>query len=481
MIRIYCDSNIYRYLNPKHSSYNVELKSLFNSLKGMMLFTFSDAHLDDLKGTPIELAEADLLQMGEYVSDNYFLHDLVTEKRTGPYLATPLEAFKSKDYDAYDKVFENPFDIDKIFEEFGDDEYAGVLKSILKSFYNLPISNWGGGFNPSTSDLNSKQLFDKFAPNYNSEMALGEFINDIWPFTKTLFKDKRAVAELRRSIAGYMKPHEYSFEKWGTAFNTKFKESPVGKTFLEVIESMLTDNQKGDLYLKFNYAYTMLEMYNITRERTSSGLKKFTLASLNTDAQHAWYASFSDYLVTNDKGLQVKASIVYHLLGFTTKVLSLQDFINHKLAWLGKEETWEQFTQAFKYDLEHSFQLYHRQSLLQDQTVTTFKPTHYYFNYFNRYQIIEYEDSTVCAFYCDRQSHANFFLYREIELLVNKMIDMLGIDDQNKGKFSMDEKASYEEGENIREWNKDSIKFALKKSSMSWGTLLCLCLTFQKS
>jgi hypothetical protein len=481
MIRVYCDSNIYRYLNPKHPSYSSELKDVFDSLKGKMLFTFSDAHLDDLKDSQPEFAEADLLRMGEYVDDNYFMHDFVNEKRTGPYLATPLKAFKGKNYNAYDKVFENPFDIDKLFEEFSEDDFTESLKGMLKSFYNLPVGIWGSGFNATITDPNSKQLFDKFSPNYNSEMTLGEFINDIWPFTKMLFKDKRTVAELRRSIAGYMKPDEYSFEKWGIAFNSKFKDSPVGKTFLEVIESMLTDSQKDDLYQKFNYAYTMLEIYNITQERTSSGPKKFTLASLNTDALHAWYASFSDYLITNDKGMQVKASIVYNLLGLPTKVLSLQDFINHKTIWLGREETWEQFTQAFSYDLKHSFQLYHRQSLLQDQTVTNYKPNHYYFNYFNRYQTIQSDDSTMCAFYCDRESHANFFLYREIELLVNKLINMLGTDDQNRGRFSMEEKARYEDGDSIRQWKKGDINFALRTSSMSWGTLLCLCLTFPKT
>jgi hypothetical protein len=480
MIRIYCDSNIYRYLNPKHPSYNNELKDVFDSLKGKMLFTFSDAHLDDLKGSPTELAEADLLRMGEYVDDNYFMHDLVTEKRTGPYLATPLEAFRGKNYNAYDQVFEDPFNIDKLFDVFGDDEYAGALKDLLKLFYNVPISIWGNGFNTAIADPSSIQLFNKFSPNYNSEMTLGEFINDTWPFTKGLFKDKRALAELRRSIAAYMMPGEYSFENWGAAFNTRFKDSPVGKTFLELIESILTDNQKGDLYQKFNYAYTMLEMYNITQERTSSGPKKFTLASLTTDAQHAWYASFSDYLVTNDKGMQLKASIIYNLLGLTTRVLSLQDFISHKTIWLGSEETWEQFKQAFSYDLKHSFQLYRGQTLLQDQTVATFKPSHCYFNYFNRYQTIQYGDSTLCAFYCDRQSHANFFLYREIELLINKMMDLLGMDDRNKGKFSMEEKALYDEEDSIREWDRGSVNFVLKTTSVSWGTLLCLCLTFQK-
>ena len=60
MMRIYCDSNIYRYLNSAHPSHSAELLNLFEILKDKILFTFSDAHLDDLKDSVKEYAEKDL-------------------------------------------------------------------------------------------------------------------------------------------------------------------------------------------------------------------------------------------------------------------------------------------------------------------------------------------------------------------------------------------------------------------------------------
>ena len=87
-------------------------------MKDKILFTFfSDAHLDDLKDSVKEYAEKDLGLMGTYVKDNYFLHDLIKDKGTGPYLVTPLEAFQGKDYDAYNKTLENPFDIDSLLRD----------------------------------------------------------------------------------------------------------------------------------------------------------------------------------------------------------------------------------------------------------------------------------------------------------------------------------------------------------------------------
>ena len=45
-----------------------------------------------------------------------------------------------------------------------------------------------------------------------------------------------------------MNKDDFSFENWGMAFNELLKQSPLGKSYLEVIENMLTENQKKDLY-----------------------------------------------------------------------------------------------------------------------------------------------------------------------------------------------------------------------------------------
>ncbi len=474
MIRIYCDSNIYRYLKQEHPSYSSELFDVFEALKDKMLFTFSDAHLDDLKDSILKYAEKDLVFMGEYVKDNYFMHDFIHDKATGPYLATPLEAFKGKDYNAYRNTLENPFDIDSLLGDMDDFPEGKLLKQLMKSMFNLPIGALTGQFDMADIDANGKNLIEKMIPDYSPSMSLQEFINGMWPYSKSLLQDKKEFTELRKYIAGYLNRDEYGFEKWGMTFNEKFKESTLGKSYLEMIENMLTDNQKNDLYQKFIHAYTMLETYNITQERQGKGIKKFNMQSLNTDAHHAWYASFSDYLVTDDKGLQVKANIVYQLLGFPTKVLSSRDFINYKTILLGQEETVHTFQTSLQHDLKHSMQLYQRIDPFKNESVNTYKPLHSYFNYFNRYQIIISEGMTFIAFYCDRESHASFMMFREVELLVAKLIFMLGADIDNRGGYMMEENGKYEKDEYIRKWNINGMHFRLLTSSKSWGNTICL-------
>lgn len=478
MIRVYCDSNIYRYLKQEHPSYNSDLFDVFEALKDKMLFTFSDAHLDDLKDSILGYAEKDLLFMGKYVKDNYFMHDFIRDRATGPYLATPLEAFKAKDYNAYRNTLKNPFDIDSLFGDMDDFPEGKLLRQSMKLMFNLPISALTGSFDMASIYANDKNLIGKMTPDYRPSMSLQEFVNSIWPYSKSLLQNKKEFTELRKYIAKYINRDEYSFEKWGMTFNEKFKESTLGKSYLEMIENMLTDNQKKDLYQKFIYAYTMLETYNITQERQGKGIKKFNMQSLNTDAHHAWYASFSDYLVTDDKGLQVKANIVYQLLGFPTKILCSRDFINYKTILLGQEETVYTFQTSLQHDLKHSMQLYQRVDPFKNESVNTYKPQHPYFNYFNRYQIISSDGMTFIAFYCDRESHASFTMFREVELLVAKLILMLGTDIDNRGEYVMEENGKYEKDEYIRKWDINGMHFRLLTSSKNWGNTICLGLEF---
>ncbi|WP_143019725.1 hypothetical protein [Niabella drilacis] len=461
-------------MNTKHPGYNQELLNAFDALNDKMLFTFSDAHLDDLKDSKPEYIEADLLLMGNYVKDNYFLHDLIRDKATGPYLATPIQAFKGKDYDAYRKTFENPFDIDALLNDLDDFPEGKLAKQLLKGLLDIPIGAIASQHNFAAMDEKSIALFNKMIPGYNPQMSMNEFINSIWPYSKSLLEDKKEFTELRRFVSSYMNRDDYSFENWGMAFDERIKKSTLGKSYLELIDSILSDNQKKDLYQRFNYAYNMLETFNITQERSGKSIKKFNMNSLNTDALHAWYASFSDYLVTDDKGLQVKAFIVYQLLGLPVKVLSSKDFINYRTLLLGQEETLQTFIKSIQHDLKHSMQLYDRNDPFKNESVKTFKPGHPYFNYFNRFQIIHSEEISFIAFYCDRNSHASFMMYREIELLVAKLNRMLGIDIDGRGEYKMEENDKYNDDEYIRKWIFGNMHFRLLTASKSWGNTICL-------
>src|ERR671913_2123074 len=118
MLRVYFDSNIFRALK-QGNQFNKNLFEATNNLKEKLVYCFSDAHLDDLKDSPEEYRRNDLLIMENYVQDNYFSYNPIS-KHFECLLATPQEAFNSKDYEAYDNAIKNPFDFDDIFKDIDE-------------------------------------------------------------------------------------------------------------------------------------------------------------------------------------------------------------------------------------------------------------------------------------------------------------------------------------------------------------------------
>jgi hypothetical protein len=478
MHRVYCDSNVYRILKTSHPSFNLDLLKTFSDLNDILLFIYSDAHLDDLKQSSDKAkTDEDLLLIGDYCKDNYFSYGHIgKENQLEIYLATPIDAFYSRDYEAAEKAIAGGFSIDSLFQDFDDDPQMQSIQSLLKSYFDLPISLFGSEIDMSVFDEKTKSLFDKMLPGYNSNMSLGDFMNSFMPYGAKLLTDQKEFTELRKFSSEYIDSNEFSYKNWGLGFNEKLKESAFGKTFLELIDSSLIEAHKKDPLYKFTYTYGLLETYGIVQERTSKNkLKKFTYDSLNRDASHAFYASYCDYLVTDDKGLQIKAHILYHLFGIKTEILSTQDFINRRSLWLANEETYTSLAKSFEHDSNHSFQVLDHTSIGTGRNLKEFKTTHPYFNYFNRFQIITDEDG-VYAFFCRRDSDTNFFLYREIELLTAKLLKTFGIDDSSKGPFSMAEKAHLKDDVPIRAWHIGQLELELLCSHISSGNYLVLTL-----
>lgn len=476
MMRIYCDSNIFRLLKERHPFHSPELKQTFEDLYNKVLFIYSEAHLDDLKNsTNREYLEEDLSLIEQYTKDNYFSYDHLREKRFQCLLAGAKEAFFSKDYEAARKSLEEPFNIDKIFDDLDEFPELSSLKGIMNAYMDLPISEIGPSVDLSQMDETSRKMFDRMLPGYRSDMTIRDFMHSMQLYAKDLLLDTKELTALRKYAAEYLKSENYSFEKLGHEFDQKFRETSFGKSFLETVDAALTENQKKDEWYRFSYAYGLLETYGITQERDNKNkLKKFTYDSLNRDAAHAYFASFCDYLVTDDKGLQVKASILFNLFSFTTKILSSKDFINTKTLLLSNEENLESFKTSLIYDFKYSFQVTDKTDIETSTNTKEFKTSHPYFNYFNRLQIITEEGESTYALFCRRHTQANFFMFREIELLVEKLLTIFGPDAYGRGVYRFEENDNYKQGETIREWNFNGLRFKLLLSYKTWGNFLVL-------
>jgi hypothetical protein len=466
-------------LKSGHPYHLAGLLEAFNELKDKFLFIFSEAHLDDLSKSLPDYRDKDLDFMGEYVKDNFFSFDHVSEKTFQCLLATPKEAFNSKDYAAVRKFEKDPWNIDNLLPDNPEMPEINAINKLLKSYFDLPITALATPLDTSSLDQKNKEWIDKILPGYHPEMSIREFMESMSGFSSALLTDDKQLTELRRFIRDYVDRDKYSFEKWGMEFDEKFKETGFGKTFLEMVDSSLGESQKNNFYQRFTSAYSMLEVYNITQERKSSGgLKKFDFSSLSTDASHAYYASFCDYLVTDDKGLQAKAHIMYKLFDIPTKIVSIKEFINMRSQLAGQEETIYRFREAINYDINHALLIKDIYSFKTDSKITTYKTSHSYFNYFNRFQIIRDQHGTSIVFYCERLGYGNFVMYREIELLINKLISLFGNDIERKGSYSLAENSHTADYQIFRKWRFEDLTVELLDSNHPWGNFMCLCLNF---
>ncbi len=465
MLRIYCDTNIFSLIKETHPAFNASLKQVMDELNNIMLFTFSFAHLEDKSRTKkehIHLAEDDLKRMEMYVKDNYFSYE-ENDKMTHFFLATPLEAFEGINFDTYNEVLQNGFDYTSLLTDLDDDEISRPFNAMMKSLLDMSV------INPRISIANdnsqSEEWLDKFYPQ-EENVTFGELINKMMGFGNQFLNNSSEIKEIRKYLAEYLDRDDYSFEKWGIEFDKKFSDTQIKMSFSESMEKVFKINSNYTDYDKFLLYYCSLELYNVTKEKSSGKTKSFNFRSLQNDAKHAWYASFSDYLVSDDRGLLMKAHIAYRYFKIPTSILSTTEFINMKTQFLNQEENSKAFIETLKYEVKKSLVL--KGETFSD-TSKIIKPTHNFFNYFNRIK----EDSKIVTLFCERTAKTNNLMYREIELLINKLINLFGVDINNKGYFDFDKEIKENEGY-LRVWKLEDLTIKLWNARVTAGTTACL-------
>jgi hypothetical protein len=454
MTRYYLDSNIYRLLKPSHPHHRADVKRMLEEVHNELLIFYSDAHFDDLKDSKPEYRDKDLEVIHLYAGAHYFTVDY--QHNLKYLLVDPLTAFYEKDYAAADQFVGDPTNLDSILGSDSDPLVAS-LKGVLNSFFSLPIGILNpNALNTAEVPLEHQDMLNRMIPAYSPSMSLKDFWGSSMAYSTKMMGDENEMGALRKYVAAYLDKDHYSWDKWKTQFNVKFRETTLGKTFKELVDSMLLDQQKQNLWLKISYLYTLLEMYGITQERVGKKNKKNSMSDLFKDANHVFYASFTDYLVTEDKGMQLKAHIIYQLMGYSTEVLSADELLAKKQQLLFKE-TQDSFLTALEYDMEHSLQIYKVPDLLNGNDTSTHKSTIPYFDYFNRFQMRP--GNKEFSFFAIRKApRANFVMYHELRIITDRLLQAFGADDENKGAYQLSEKSN---GGDLRIWTKDRLEYTL--------------------
>ncbi|QQL50277.1 hypothetical protein [Mucilaginibacter ginkgonis] len=378
------------------------------TLKRNFIFLFSEAHLHDLAMSEAHYREQDLNHMEWYVKDNYITRDHVY-KRLHFYLARPVEAYKGIDFDVFHRVLENPYEYIAPAFDFEGGEAVG---NIIKALFDLPLFDF-----PRYETPNVPPEFAPFSTGFRDVKTINDALKSMSGLG-TLLYDKKLYRKYQNWTAQLFDRDQYSWDIWSFDFDERMKDSLFGKTFREMVKDMTAGNDADDEYQCFINTYTQLEFLGVTQEKKGGKKKANTYWDIRRDATHAFFASKADYLVTDDRGMQEKAFIVYRMLKYRTEVLSTTDFIGRSALLTRNEDDTRSFLNGIRYTLQKGMVV--RQEPLEQATLL--KTLYPVFNYFNRLQ--SNEDGHLIFL---RNSHPKYgLMYSEMELLVEKCKRIFG-------------------------------------------------------
>lgn len=313
MKRIYLDWGVISNLKKPEFA---DIREHLISHKKDLFFVYSSAHFEDaMRSEGDERLQQDI-QILESLVDNHLLCYNQKEKTAFPYLATPSEYYKDHQGQNLDLV--------PSFSELLSfvDKDIPLVGGLLKSFFNIPF--------PIPEEVRSQELWEMMLPDLPESPTLGDVINSGLSFFNKMQGEKdfyksyrsavRATGFSLESNAGNWKSDEVTSKISGM-----MKALGVDKSFKEFVLMGAGDKEKEDDFKLFISAYSLLDMIGYKSDKLPKSSN--AMNSVNTDAQHAYFASFCDYLITQDSHMASKALALYHEFKIPTKVISPQEAI----------------------------------------------------------------------------------------------------------------------------------------------------------
>lgn len=305
MLRLYLDWNCITHLK---ESYNKELFDYISSNKCFFVFPFSPAHFEDLqRSCPSKNKENE-----DYYKDLDTLHNICEthlimfdndKKRVLPFSATPYEyAKKSGNADTLDDILQYNSFTEYITKEIRE-PYCTIIDKQLKGMpmeANIPVFS-NEVIKNGADLLNQGFNFMKEVPtrvNYNKELSAGIRVHEAPSFKRISGATPDNIHKEIDKMISKTSP-QYNMDKL------------IGLT-------LQNNTQKTD-FTEFLSYYLSYDFMGFKQDRGHD------LRNIITDAKHAYYGSYCDVLVTNDKKMAGKAKAVYKDMNISTMVIPLNE------------------------------------------------------------------------------------------------------------------------------------------------------------
>lgn len=304
MKKIYLDWNIINHLEEHPELYEFILKN-----QSHFVFVYSPAHFSDLMKSYQEdggntFFEEDLKRL-EAVCESHLM--MYSNKKLNLYRCFPTEFMEKegKDYPV-SKFLLNPNLLKESMKVDGLDLY-GLFSEGLKSISFGKTVEW--------------PLFGVFSN------AL-EFLNCSLAFIEKMLTDNEFVRTIRKGAAANVNDKEiicindYNPQEVIGVINSYFAQHGVNVDIEGLIKKTIIDEQQGNEMLVFESLYAGLDIMRFHPDKKG-------LMNTLTDAEHAFYGSFCDVLVTDDAKMTLKTKAVYSFYGIQTKIIGKKDLLQY--------------------------------------------------------------------------------------------------------------------------------------------------------
>ena len=441
MKRIYIDWGVVSNLKkPEFAA----IKEFFLSSKRELFFVYSIAHFEDALRSEGDERLLQDIKILEALVENHLLCYNQKERTAHPYLAMPSEYYrdhKGQNLDIVPNFSELVSSINKDVPLVG-----GLLKAILEMPLSIP------------EEARSQKIFGMMLPGLPKTPSFGDVIDSGMVFVNKMLGDKDFYKSYRSSIRAsgfYLSPNSGNWKANEVIPNisARMKELGIDMSFEEFVLRGFGNKNKVDDFQFFIAAYNMLDLIGYKSDKLPKASN--AMNSVNTDAQHAYFAAFCDYLITQDSHLTSKARALYHEFNISTKVISPQEAIaelsenrNDDLVSFLREQIQEDNVER------------------REEGATVFKFTRRFLGIFTHCIVYEQDldGITILEFKLAFDNYSRFIFYDEAGIMVDTVCEHFGWPSKEDYEIARERIVAGDTGASIN-WQGEGVLLTLKVDS----------------
>lgn len=218
----------------------------------------------------------DIMTLESLVDNHYITY---SRKGTSPYLLTPTEYFQENKGKKLDTI---P-DYSVILSTISND--IPVLGGLIKTLLDMPF--------PIPEAARTQDLFSKMMPGLPDSPSINDVLHSSAIFMNNMMSDKKYYKNYRSSIWSAGLKLEPNAGKWEAKevvpnISAYLKAKGFDKSFEEFVLTGFGNKDKVDNFQFFIAAYSMLDLIGYKADKLPKASS--AMNSVNTDAQHAYYA-----------------------------------------------------------------------------------------------------------------------------------------------------------------------------------------------